>query len=874
MNKDVYYISQLLLCLVLCLFPKDLHAQDMISLSGKVTVKNTGEPLSEVVVSVRLAGKTIKFTRTGKDGCYKLQLNSKPEKTVLHFSMIGFAPVDVAIVPNQYQYHVKLVEQETVLKEVVIKAPNIRQRGDTVLYNVSSYASISDKSLADVLKKMPGIEVSDKGEIKYNGVSINKFYIEGHDMLGGKYGLATNNIHHGDVGTVEVIENHQPIKALDDISFSHQPAINIRLKESAKKRLVGTMNIGGGINPGLWKDELTLMRFTKSMQTLNVLKTNNTGDNILSESSMLFSESSREPFPKSYKMKDYINVSPERLVDIDEQRVRRNQSQSVNINNLWSLGKNADLSIVINYGHERLLTDSYASTSYFLSDSTVIIDEDEAAKTHHHELAADITLLKNTEKYYLNNKLSINFDWNDTDIKMGGTLPNVQTASIPHYKVQDNFELIKRNGNKTYTLYSYNSYQVAPHHLNVCREGKTYCQDTRSISFYTNTNTSLGFSFKPVTIWLKTGITAMNRTMRSEAVGIPETLGAPINNISMSNLNVFVSPIVELKTEWLNAKLEVPMTIAPYKYENKQNSSQETCVKWIASPYIYLQTYLSSSFSLTMSGQIAQSAVDEQRFYDGLMMNDYRVLSQGLIDFNTDIRKTATLGWSYKKPIQAFFANMSVTRSLIDYKRLTDRTFTEDFIIMSNMAQRHTGRSWVVQGTVSKGLDFMKGLIVITPSYIYVDGQLNQNGLLSPFASKSWLVNTRLKSSMSKYVDLTYEFNYASDEMRAKDSGVKNTTYSLVQRFIANVKFSNYFFVTLKGEYYNNQVSESNRKRLLLGDISMTYSTKSGWEFSVEARNVFNHKTYAYITYSDLLAVGKEYTIRPRNIIASVFFHF
>ena len=167
MYKGVYCILLFLLCLVLCMIPKDLHAQESITLSGMVTVKNTGEPLPEVVVSVRQSGKTIKFTRTGKDGCYKLQLNSKPEKTVLHFSMIGFAPVDIAIVPNQYQYHVKLVEQETVLKEVVIKAPNIRQRGDTVLYNVSSFASISDKSLADVLKKMPGMEVSDKGEIKW-----------------------------------------------------------------------------------------------------------------------------------------------------------------------------------------------------------------------------------------------------------------------------------------------------------------------------------------------------------------------------------------------------------------------------------------------------------------------------------------------------------------------------------------------------------------------------------------------------------------------------------------------------------------------------------------------------------------------------------
>ena len=36
-------------------------------------------------------------------------------------------------------------------------------------------------------KKMPGMEVSDKGEIKYNGKAINKFYIEGHDMLGGQF---------------------------------------------------------------------------------------------------------------------------------------------------------------------------------------------------------------------------------------------------------------------------------------------------------------------------------------------------------------------------------------------------------------------------------------------------------------------------------------------------------------------------------------------------------------------------------------------------------------------------------------------------------------------------------------------------------------
>ena len=51
---------------------------------------------------------------------------------------------------------------------------------------------------------MPGINVDTKGKITYNGKEINKFYIEGQDLLEGKYGIATNGIPQQEVGTVEV----------------------------------------------------------------------------------------------------------------------------------------------------------------------------------------------------------------------------------------------------------------------------------------------------------------------------------------------------------------------------------------------------------------------------------------------------------------------------------------------------------------------------------------------------------------------------------------------------------------------------------------------------------------------------------------------
>ena len=61
------------------------------------------------------------------------------------------------------------------------------------------------------------IEVRNS-EIRYLGKSINKFYVEGLDLL--KAGMAlTRNIQAKDIATVQILENHQPVKALKDIDF-------------------------------------------------------------------------------------------------------------------------------------------------------------------------------------------------------------------------------------------------------------------------------------------------------------------------------------------------------------------------------------------------------------------------------------------------------------------------------------------------------------------------------------------------------------------------------------------------------------------------------------------------------------------------------
>lgn len=80
-----------------------------------------------------------------------------------------------------------------------------------------------------MLKKLPGIKVAENGSVSYQGRAINRFYIEGQDLMGDNYTQATRNMPVNAVRDVEVMEDHQPIKLLQGRKPSESAALNIKL---------------------------------------------------------------------------------------------------------------------------------------------------------------------------------------------------------------------------------------------------------------------------------------------------------------------------------------------------------------------------------------------------------------------------------------------------------------------------------------------------------------------------------------------------------------------------------------------------------------------------------------------------------------------
>lgn len=852
-----------------------IEAQQVV-LSGKVTDKSTGIPLFNVLVTVRPIGesKIVKYAQTSQDGKYEIKLASFLENHTLHFSMMGYASQTIGVSGNRSLYDVRLSEQVTELKEVIVKAPGIRQRGDTISYMVSSFADVQDKSLADVLKKMPGIEIEKSGAIKYNGVAINKFYIEGKDLLGGQYGLATNNVHQQDVGSVEVMENHQPIKALEDISFSQNPAINIRLKEDAKARWVGTAKVGAGFEPFLWSAELFVMRFTAKTQSLNTYKTNNTGIDVTQETKTFSIDEIMNQFSKNYRLENYINVRPENLTDIDANRVRFNKSHMVSTNNLWGLSKNYDLTSQISYTNNRVNSDNFSKTTYYLKESTIVTDIGESTTSKQNCLSADLVLTANTSAYYLKNKLNADLLWDDIDMGITGTYPNTQSASVPHHRFSNDLEMLKRSGNKTYTLNSYNLYQFKPQYLNVTREGKILKQNVSSSAFYTNTNTSMAFFVKPVTIAIKMGIIGVFRSMESELTGVPDTLGIMNNDLSMNYINLYVSPELEYKKGGLEAKFNMPVSLAPYRYHDKIQELKDSDTKFLLSPSLYIRYHFTSRLSASVSGRLAQSPVEEQQFYSGLLLQNYRNFSRGLIDYNTANQKTTSLNVTYKKPLSAFFANAGVIRSWNETKRISNRSFIGDYILNTFMPQNNNSDVWMLNGSVSKGLDLINGMVSIRSSYMGYNGSILQNGINTPYSSKIWNITPKINSKIAKWCNFSYEFNYESNRLDVKDTDFKSSSESISQVLSCNFIPGEKYHIQLRGEHYYNKMPNNVSKHLFLADAEFTYSFAGGWELNLSVKNIFNQDKYGYTVYDGLTSMNKEYKIRPRNFLASVFFRF
>ena len=223
------------------------------SVKGKLTDSTYKEILTEATVSVLHIkdSSVVAYTISNAKGEFEIK-NLDTGTFRLMVSYQGYQPFSKRITITADQPAVDLAtlymdKKTTLLDEVIVEAPPISVKKDTVEFKASAFKTKPNSTAEDVLKKVPGMQVDKEGNVKAQGEDVQKVYVDGKEFFGSDPKLATKNI------TADMIES---IQVFDDMSDqakftriddgSRSKTINIRLKKDKRKGYFGRAVLGGG----------------------------------------------------------------------------------------------------------------------------------------------------------------------------------------------------------------------------------------------------------------------------------------------------------------------------------------------------------------------------------------------------------------------------------------------------------------------------------------------------------------------------------------------------------------------------------------------------------------------------------------------------
>ena len=229
-------------------------AQSPVKLTGTIS-DQSGQPLpsANIIAFNSNGNKMESYGITNTQGEYKLTLKTNNSYHI-RASFIGYKSDTIELSISKSEDHISediiLTELSNALGEVVLSTDiPIVVKGDSIVYHAEDFENGTEKKLGDILKKLPGVEVNDDGEIEVEGKTVQKVMVEGKDFFDGDSKLAVENIPSDAVEKIEVLKNFSEVSQLKNVSNNQDNiALNIKLKEGKKNFWFGDITAGVGGN--------------------------------------------------------------------------------------------------------------------------------------------------------------------------------------------------------------------------------------------------------------------------------------------------------------------------------------------------------------------------------------------------------------------------------------------------------------------------------------------------------------------------------------------------------------------------------------------------------------------------------------------------
>ena len=853
MNKILLTITALLCYTV-------LFAQ---SYSGIVLEKDGKTPIVGVSVSlVTSNGMLTAWGYTDNEGAYSVSLPKDKTAEKIYFSLLGYKKLSISLSNFPFDGKIILESEEFHLEEVKVTAQRILEKHDTLVYSVAGFSQPQDRSIADVIAKMPGMEVKENGQISFNGKNINKFYIEGLDLMNDRYALASNNISKQRIKSVEVLQNHQPVELLRGKSFSEQAAINLVLEDDSKMNLAGTADLGLGANKDdlLYNNRLMAMLFGKKHQNLSIYKNDNTGYDLFNEiNPITLSELTKENLMESGLVSSITANSP----GIDRARYMFNKSHLVATNHLAQLADKTTLRTQISYFNDISKQSNIVETEYLFPDALdKMLYESNLWRDKRNRLDANLNFELNRPNLYVKNELKGTFDWISTSSQtiLNDNSQNLKSSPNRQF-VSDVLDIKLPISNDRYiSIVSTNNYNYHPQELSLY-SGEM--QRLNYSSFYSNTTASFRHRLWRMYANHQIGFQGMFQSLKS--------MTGDVTSISKQRYERYMPYIgtgLQFDNRTIHMEADIKMNLYNWQLEKHSLNRKET--EFSPDARFYLKYSVSATSDLSLNYRYSELFQDLRQVYDGNLFTSYRTIVNNSHTPETDGTHSLTLRYQYSQPIKGIFFMLSALGSTTHRHSAYVTTLQPEsgILVRTKKVADYDSEMYLVNGRFSKSFGWWKSLLGVYGSYMKsFDAQYSGNEL-QDYDMNNYSAGISFSARPLSWLSFELESQWQQTRMKSElaDSRINQLKHN------ANLIFP----ITRSLQFgINNAIYQSleTKENSWFTDFNASYTYKR-MEFQLSVNNILGKSTYEREFISSIERNYYKYTLRPREVLAKVSFAF
>ncbi|PCI34156.1 MAG: hypothetical protein COB60_06355 [Flavobacteriaceae bacterium] len=871
-----------------------LNAQT--NMKGSIS-DETNQPLSFVnIVLQDSLDVIVSYTYSSEKGLYSLR-SSKKGNFKLKFSSLGFrSKVFFVNLSNNKEIikNIILTEEAFSLDEVIIQSEKIiKIKKDTIEIKANSYLTENDATIEDLLKKIPGVTVNSEGTIKIGNKEIEKLMIDGDDFFDRGYKILSKNMPPDQIEKIQLLQKYSNNKLLKGIEESDQVALNLVLKDNAKRKWFGNLSLGYDVTFNKsYNLKSYLMNFGKKNKYIFLTNFNNIGYNATGDINHLI-----HPFRYGEPASIGDNQSAYSLLNFNSfipnfkaSRTNFNNTELASLNAIFTLSKKVKLKTIgfFNWDENDFfrssITSFTSSGTNFTNTENFVLRKKKTIGFGKIDLNYTISKTKTLEfttKYNNQDKNSnSNLIFNDLstleNLKSKNTLFDQKITFTNKFKDTKVFLLTGRYINEKISQnYIINQFFYENLFSNFSNANNVIQQSENKMQFAGFNAHLLDKKENGNLLELQFGNEFRSDKLNStftvlEDTTVLETPSNFQNNTTYQTNNLYVKAKyrVKIKDVALIGKLDFHQLFNVLE----NNSFSEKQHPFYINPSIGFDWEINKKNKIISSYSYNTTNARIIDVYNNYVLRSVRLFSKGTGGFNQLDASSLILNYQLGNWSDIFFVNTSII-----YNKKFD-FFSTNSIITQNYTQSEKitikdRESFTVFTDINKYFKIISSNFKIKASYTKLNYKnvVNNSGLRE-VKSTNYNYSFGLRSGFQGVFNYHLGSKWTTSQIRSTISNsFTNNINFLDLLFDINDKFN--FQIQTERYFFENIDAENST--YYFADLEVKYKLKNNkLILSLSGKNLFNTKKFSAFSISDISTSTTAYRLLPRYVLLKMEYRF